>query len=292
MLAQRAARPARDASSDERTLSDAERVERDADGVQQPRHVVVGRDEQRGGIAERLVVEQQPRVDVAVRRDHRQLAHRVVQLGARSPALRARRAAADPGAARARTAVSVMRRIMCTAHRQSAARSERGGGSDADRDSGTAGRAARIGGTRRRARRGAGPRRSCTSSSPPTDSTGAASASSCPDGTRSCPLPLLLSAVHGALHGRVTRLTVLVALGTHARDERAGARRAPRVRGGGLASAIRDDRAQPRVVGPGHVREPSGRIGAERIAELSGGMLRPRPSTSASTAPSSSTTSR
>jgi hypothetical protein len=36
-----------------------------------------------------------------------------------------------------------------------------------------------------------------------------------PDGTRSCPLPLLLSTVHGALHGRVSRLTVLVALGTH-----------------------------------------------------------------------------
>jgi nickel-dependent lactate racemase len=37
-----------------------------------------------------------------------------------------------------------------------------------------------------------------------------------PDGTRSCPLPALVSAVHGALHGRVSRLTVLVALGTHA----------------------------------------------------------------------------
>jgi nickel-dependent lactate racemase len=37
-----------------------------------------------------------------------------------------------------------------------------------------------------------------------------------PDGTRSCPLPLLLSAVHAALVGRVTRLTALVALGTHA----------------------------------------------------------------------------
>ena len=37
-----------------------------------------------------------------------------------------------------------------------------------------------------------------------------------PDGTRSCPLPLLLSAVRAALDGRVTRLTVLVALGTHA----------------------------------------------------------------------------
>jgi nickel-dependent lactate racemase len=37
-----------------------------------------------------------------------------------------------------------------------------------------------------------------------------------PDGTRSCPLPLLLSAVHEALTGRATNVTVLVALGTHA----------------------------------------------------------------------------
>ena len=37
-----------------------------------------------------------------------------------------------------------------------------------------------------------------------------------PDATRTCPLPLLLRAVHGALHGRVRRFTVLVALGTHA----------------------------------------------------------------------------
>jgi lactate racemase len=37
-----------------------------------------------------------------------------------------------------------------------------------------------------------------------------------PDGTRSCPLPLVLGAIHGSLVGRVTRLTVLIALGTHA----------------------------------------------------------------------------
>jgi nickel-dependent lactate racemase len=37
-----------------------------------------------------------------------------------------------------------------------------------------------------------------------------------PDGTRSCPLPLLMRAVHGALLGRASRITVLVALGTHA----------------------------------------------------------------------------
>jgi nickel-dependent lactate racemase len=37
-----------------------------------------------------------------------------------------------------------------------------------------------------------------------------------PDATRSCPLPLLLRAVHEALAGRTSRLTALVALGTHA----------------------------------------------------------------------------
>jgi nickel-dependent lactate racemase len=36
-----------------------------------------------------------------------------------------------------------------------------------------------------------------------------------PDGTRTCPLPLLVGAVHSALHGRVTRMTTLIALGTH-----------------------------------------------------------------------------
>ncbi|MGZ4521336.1 MAG: lactate racemase domain-containing protein, partial [Mycobacteriaceae bacterium] len=36
-----------------------------------------------------------------------------------------------------------------------------------------------------------------------------------PDGTRTCPLPLLMGAVHGALAGRATTVTVLIALGTH-----------------------------------------------------------------------------
>ena len=36
-----------------------------------------------------------------------------------------------------------------------------------------------------------------------------------PDATRTMPLPVVLSAVHGALAGRVRRLTVLIALGTH-----------------------------------------------------------------------------
>lgn len=37
-----------------------------------------------------------------------------------------------------------------------------------------------------------------------------------PDGTRSCPLPQLMRALHAALAGHVCRLTAVVALGTHA----------------------------------------------------------------------------
>jgi nickel-dependent lactate racemase len=36
-----------------------------------------------------------------------------------------------------------------------------------------------------------------------------------PDGTRTCPLPLLMGAVHAALTGRASRITTLIALGTH-----------------------------------------------------------------------------
>ncbi len=53
----------------QRPCADAELVQRDAAGVQQPGHVVVGRDEQRRRVGERLVVEQQARVDVPVRGD-------------------------------------------------------------------------------------------------------------------------------------------------------------------------------------------------------------------------------
>ncbi|XVQ15013.1 lactate racemase domain-containing protein [Spirillospora sp. CA-255316] len=87
-----------------------------------------------------------------------------------------------------------------------------------------------------------------------------------PDGTRSCPLPLLLSAVHGALHGRVSKLTVLIALGTHApMDEERLAAHAP---------------ALPGMTVLNHAWwEPStfaslGTISADRVGELSGGLLR------------------
>jgi nickel-dependent lactate racemase len=95
-----------------------------------------------------------------------------------------------------------------------------------------------------------------------------------PDGTRSCPLPLLLSAVHQALHGRVRRLTVLVALGTHARMSE------PQLAGHlGYPRDALAERYPGTTVLNHEWWDPDtfvkvGRIGAERIGELSDGMLR------------------
>ncbi|WBQ06844.1 lactate racemase domain-containing protein [Kribbella sp. CA-293567] len=84
-----------------------------------------------------------------------------------------------------------------------------------------------------------------------------------PDATRSCPLPLLLRAVHGALTGRVSRLTVLVALGTHAG-----------MSAGELATHLGGDYA---VLNHEWWNEDTfadlGTISADRIGEISGGLL-------------------
>ena len=207
--------------------ADAERVERHARRVQQPRHVVVGRHEQRRRVRERLVVEQQARVDVTVRRDHRQLAHGVVELA------RDRADSGSAGSSRSGCSASAgavpyraITRGRCEprgAHEHTTAPDPLA--------------AARIGGPGgvlddEQIRAFVRDQLAAV----PLD--GRSVCVIVPDGTRSCPLPLLLSAVHGALHGRVTRLTVLVALGTHAAMERAGAGRAPRLPGGGSPSAI------------------------------------------------------
>ena len=76
-----------------------------------------------------------------------------------------------------------------------------------------------------------------------------------PDGTRSFPLPSLIRAVHRALHGRASRLTVLVALGTHAPMERRRARRPPGVHRAGPRRRLPGHRGpQPRVVEAGDLR--------------------------------------
>ena len=106
-----------------------------------------------------------------------------------------------------------------------------------------------------------------------------------PDATRSCPLPLLLDAVHAATAGRVLRTTVLVALGTHAPMTEAalavhlGGRSSERSDdGGGGGSADVIARWPGTTVVQHAWWDPStfarlGRVGDERVAELSGGLL-------------------
>jgi nickel-dependent lactate racemase len=94
-----------------------------------------------------------------------------------------------------------------------------------------------------------------------------------PDGTRSCPLPLLLSEVHGALHGRVTRLTVLVALGTHARMDEPALAGHLGYPAGGLADRYPGMSVRNHAWWDPDTFVSVGRIGAERMAELSRGML-------------------
>ncbi|MGV0836342.1 lactate racemase domain-containing protein [Mycolicibacterium thermoresistibile] len=95
-----------------------------------------------------------------------------------------------------------------------------------------------------------------------------------PDGTRSCPLPTLLSALHGAVHRRVSRLTVLIALGTHSAMTEAGLSAHLGYPIGGLADHY------PKMTVLNHAWwEPEtfarvGTISADRIGELSDGMLR------------------
>ena len=86
-----------------------------------------------------------------------------------------------------------------------------------------------------------------------------------PDATRSCPLPLLLDAIGDALDGRAARITVLVALGTHAAmtpehlERHLGVRKNMTVRNHEWWDPAR--------------LTSVGAIGAERVAELSEGRL-------------------
>jgi nickel-dependent lactate racemase len=95
-----------------------------------------------------------------------------------------------------------------------------------------------------------------------------------PDGTRSCPLPLLLSALHQAVASRVTRLTVVVALGTHAPMTEAA--RAEHL---GCPPGRLSERYPGMTVQNHQWWDPDtfttvGTITAERIFELSNGLLR------------------
>ena len=94
-----------------------------------------------------------------------------------------------------------------------------------------------------------------------------------PDATRTCPLPLLVQAVHGALHGRVSRLTVLVALGTHApmSDEALG--RHLGYEPGRLADTYPGTTVLNHEWWKPETFADLGTVPAERIEELSGGRM-------------------
>jgi lactate racemase len=87
-----------------------------------------------------------------------------------------------------------------------------------------------------------------------------------PDATRSCPLPLLLDAVHQALTGRVSKLTILVALGTHAELTEAE-----------LAAHLGGTYEGVTVLNHEWWKPDTfvnlGTISAERVGEISGGLL-------------------
>jgi len=95
-----------------------------------------------------------------------------------------------------------------------------------------------------------------------------------PDATRSCPLPLLLSTVHDALHGRVSRLTVLIALGTHAAMDEPALAVHLGYPVGELAGTDPGTAVLNHEFWKPDTFADVGTIPADRLAELSGGMLR------------------
>jgi len=96
-----------------------------------------------------------------------------------------------------------------------------------------------------------------------------------PDGTRSCPLPLVIAGVHRQLIGRVASLTAVIALGTHSYMEPDEIDRHFGVGGPGQPATLAE--AYPGLVVVNHEwQDPSmivkvGTLGAETIRELSRG---------------------
>jgi nickel-dependent lactate racemase len=95
-----------------------------------------------------------------------------------------------------------------------------------------------------------------------------------PDGTRSCPLPLLMRAMYDALYERVSRLTVLIALGTHAAMPDPQLARWIGYPDGGLAATFPGMTVRNHEWWDPATFVSLGTISADRVAELSGGLLR------------------
>ena len=94
-----------------------------------------------------------------------------------------------------------------------------------------------------------------------------------PDGTRSCPLPLLVRTIHAALHDRVASLTVLVALGTHAAMDDAELAHHLGYPEGGLESAFPGTRVVNHEWWDPEALTTIGTIDADTVHRLSDGRL-------------------
>jgi nickel-dependent lactate racemase len=94
-----------------------------------------------------------------------------------------------------------------------------------------------------------------------------------PDGTRSCPLPLVLSAVHQALAGRASHITVLIALGTHAAMDEAHLAQHLGYAQGTLAQTYPGMTVRNHEWWNPDTFVSLGSISAERVSELSEGRL-------------------
>ncbi len=94
-----------------------------------------------------------------------------------------------------------------------------------------------------------------------------------PDGTRSSPLPLLLSSVHQALAGRVSRLTAVIALGTHVAMSDEAIALHLGYREGGLEATYPGMTVHNHEWWKPETFVTLGTITAERVGELSGGLL-------------------
>lgn len=94
-----------------------------------------------------------------------------------------------------------------------------------------------------------------------------------PDATRSGALPLLLSAIHAAVAGRVSRLTAVIALGTHQAMTEAQIAKHLGYREGGLEATYPGMTVVNHEWWHPETFVSVGRLPAERVAELSEGRL-------------------
>ena len=94
-----------------------------------------------------------------------------------------------------------------------------------------------------------------------------------PDGTRTCPLPLLLRAAHQALDGRAREVDVVIALGTHQGMSEEHLARHLGYPAGGLETTYPGWTVRNHESWLPETFTSLGTIGADRIAELTGGLL-------------------